>query len=432
MKRLLLILAWCTPFFCLAQTAPSSAHMGQITTKKTIHFNESFATKLFQQSRIKAFVNQMNYLMSEPVVGTVATAHKGVSVPVQATVKRQIALRTVASKAVHLGRKLPIKASHPVVAIATTIAPALIEAGFQRAEERLDPDRDWVKSTEGKTIYCGAMPNYHFWFRCMDCYEKRVPCLLADAPSLASHTGYAEYHVTEWRAVDPVTYEIKGMIYQSQMIPFIPAGNDELIDGLVNHFDRVNNDSDLFDQIRKLDPSVVNGTTIFTLTPNSLFQSPPYTNASTGQAEQTQVRTNSVGDPTVETIPRPDLAPNSTEAPSAEPNPVTPEGASKGDREQPPTEITVDLCKENPNVLACADMGVPDGEIPRDKVDIPDVTNESRFNLPKTCPAPVSVQVWGQTLSFSYQPLCDLMRIIEPLMVCFGAITAFFVLSKGN
>ncbi len=165
---------------------------------------------------------------------------------------------------------------------------------------------------------------------------------------------------------------------------------------------------------------------------------PIYTPAGSNSAQQTTVTTDANGNASISYTQRPDLPPNSTEAPTLDHSPVTPEEAAQnnvtgsGSGGDVNVNVEVDLCSKTPNVIACQDVNVPDGEIPRDTVDLPEITDESRFSLPKSCPAPVSVNVWGQTLSFSYQPLCDWMRVIEPLMVCFGAITAFFVLSKGN
>ncbi len=190
---------------------------------------------------------------------------------------------------------------------------------------------------------------------------------------------------------------------------------------------------------------------IVTVLDGEVAQSPPYTDPKDGKPKQTrwefETPPEGEGDPKVREIeiPRPDLTPNSPEAPTADPDDIpkdddtTGDNTTTDDKEQEPKEASApfDLCKEHPEILACQQMGQPEAGM-FDEISIPHVTDDTTWKedafLPSdgVCPAPKVFHVWGKAFSVSYEPLCELMRkvrfivliafILMSAYVCFGGL----------
>lgn len=164
------------------------------------------------------------------------------------------------------------------------------------------------------------------------------------------------------------------------------------------------------------------------LLPGQIVQSDPYTNPQTGLPEQ--ARWEISDDPSApgvkskvrETItPRPDLKPDSPEAPRAKLPEKEKDGAGKDkdgksdadkDKKQGDTD---GLCEKHPEILACQKMGEVKGK-EFDDIKIPHVTDERTWQpddfLPSdgVCPQPKTFHVLGKVFSVSYEPLCEIMR----------------------
>lgn len=432
MKRLLFFLACCAPFFC------SASEIGQITTRLdngSLHFSLNQAelkkamkkgTYIWEADNGRAFVKSVKIegyakgAFKETIGGLKAIGSSKVS-------SMKVAGIAIARRAVW-------------VEVAYQIGDPLIKAGFRKFGEQDETTRghDWWKHTKDGMLYCGlGYADAPFSANCFSCLKKEYPCMVGDSPNAASYSGIAAWVVNGWCAqnYDDSPKTCRASIHEI-VYPWSPASDGELTKGL-DDFMGAGTSWGLANTLENNGYNL-DGSNNFSLAPNQYATSSPYTPAGSNSAQQTTVTTDANGNASISYTQRPDLPPNSTEAPTLDHSPVTPEEAAQnnvtgsGSGGDVNVNVEVDLCSKNPNVIACQDVNVPDGEIPRDTVDLPEITDESRFSLPKSCPAPVSVNVWGQTLSFSYQPLCDWMRVIEPLMVCFGAITAFFVLSKGN
>lgn len=190
---------------------------------------------------------------------------------------------------------------------------------------------------------------------------------------------------------------------------------------------------------------------IVTVLDGEVAQSPPYTDPKDGKSKQTrwefETPPEGEGDPKVREIeiPRPDLTPNSPEAPTIDPDDIpkdddtTGDNTTTDDKEQEPKEASApfDLCKEHPEILACQQMGQPEAGM-FDEISIPHVTDDTTWKedafLPSdgVCPAPKVFHVWGKAFSVSYEPLCELMRkvrfivliafILMSAYVCFGSL----------
>ena len=164
------------------------------------------------------------------------------------------------------------------------------------------------------------------------------------------------------------------------------------------------------------------------LLPGQIVQSDPYTNPQTGLPEQARWETSD--DPSApgvkskvrETItPRPDLKPDSPEAPRAKLPEKEKDGTGKdkdgkGDADKDKKQgDTGGLCEKHPEILACQKMGEVKGK-EFDDIKIPHVTDERTWQpddfLPSdgVCPQPKTFHVMGKAFSVSYEPLCEIMR----------------------
>ena len=164
------------------------------------------------------------------------------------------------------------------------------------------------------------------------------------------------------------------------------------------------------------------------LLPGQIVQSDPYTNPQTGLPEQARWKTSD--DPSApgvksrveETIiPRPDLKPDSPEAPRAKLPEKEKDGSGKdkdgkGDADKDKKQGDTDgLCEKHPEILACQKMGEVKGK-EFDDIKIPHVTDERTWQpddfLPSdgVCPQPKTFHVMGKAFSVSYEPLCEIMR----------------------
>ena len=178
------------------------------------------------------------------------------------------------------------------------------------------------------------------------------------------------------------------------------------------------------------------------LLPGQIVQSDPYTNPQTGLPEQARWETSD--DPSApgvkskvrETItPRPDLKPDSPEAPRAKLPEKEKDGAGKdkdgksdADKDKKQGD-TGGLCEKHPEILACQKMGDVKGK-EFDDIKIPHVTDDRTWQpddfLPSdgVCPQPKTFHVMGKAFSVSYEPLCELMRKVR-----FIILIAFILMS---
>ncbi|MCP1773405.1 hypothetical protein J2T38_002254 [Neisseria perflava] len=148
---------------------------------------------------------------------------------------------------------------------------------------------------------------------------------------------------------------------------------------------------------------------------------------------------------------RPDLTPNSEEAPSVEPEEETGTGSGSetgtgtGTGSSTGTSTGTDtgtstrtetqpqeqsfLCDLFPDILACQKMGEPSEET-FEEISIPQATDDTTwkpdsFLAPNgVCPQLKSFSVWGKSVEISYEPLCVLMEQVR-----FAVLLAFIVIS---
>lgn len=88
----------------------------------------------------------------------------------------------------------------------------------------------------------------------------------------------------------------------------------------------------------------------------------------------------------------------------------------------PPTEPPPDPCSDNPDRVGCMNAGTDDFKA-REKTVAFEFTPEASV-LTAQCPAPI--QVLGH--SISYQPACDAMSMIKPVVIGMAAVIAAYIL----
>lgn len=169
------------------------------------------------------------------------------------------------------------------------------------------------------------------------------------------------------------------------------------------------------------------------------FTTAPYTPADGQQAQQTQFIVNNNGNVTTNIISRPDLAPHSSQAPTRQPiggqsqtntqspnNPGTAQPApnpGQSDAQKP------DLCKSNPNSIACADIGNADYQ----DISLPTQNINLRFNPANifstdgACPKPYTFAIEGHSFTLSYDTVCQFARLARPIVILVGMVMAMYM-----
>jgi putative integumentary mucin A.1 len=224
------------------------------------------------------------------------------------------------------------------------------------------------------------------------------------------------------------------------------------------------NHAELMNQLSKIGDSVEKSTVSNEFTPMTA-DSAPYTPQGSNTPQQTRFTINRDGSITTTIIPRPDLKPNSTLAPTRSeiiptpnkgqntpttpnspntpttpdsPNaPTTPNSPNTPNQPNSPTgqqnqeNQQQNFCQQNPNAAQCmpgGDMTYEDIVLPENTIDL-DFRPENVFQTEGVCPQPKSVDLgaFGQ-VEFSYQPLCDFAAKLRPVLIMMTILTcAWFV-----
>ena len=208
------------------------------------------------------------------------------------------------------------------------------------------------------------------------------------------------------------------------------------------------NHAELMNQLAKMGNVVPNSTTSTEFTPATATTA-PYTPSGSNTPQQTQITINKDGSVTTSFIPRPDLVPNSPQAPTRSSlipnNPSTPTTPTSPTSPTTPTTPTspnnpsTPITPDNPTVPNKPKEDQPpqentayeDPDIPTQTVDL-DFKPADIFSVDGVCPEPRSVDfgMFGQH-EFSYDPLCDFARKIRPILILITIVScSFFVYSS--
>ena len=222
------------------------------------------------------------------------------------------------------------------------------------------------------------------------------------------------------------------------------------------------NHEELMKQLSRIGDAVEKSTESNQFTPMTA-DSAPYTPQGSNTPQQTRFTLNADGSVSTSIIPRPDLKPNSTLAPTrseiiptpnkgqdnpspttptspdspntpttpGNPNtPTTPAGQT-GQENQNQNQERRDFCESNPNAAQCLDAGDSSWEdikLPEQTIDL-DFKPLEVFSNNGICPAPRAVDFGALgTVEFVFDPLCDLAGKLRPIFIAICILTcSYFV-----
>lgn len=225
---------------------------------------------------------------------------------------------------------------------------------------------------------------------------------------------------------------------QSQVKPedFILT-QKEMLDILKNMLEnQQTNHNELMNQLAKMGNVVPDSTTSTEFTPATATTA-PYTPSGSKTPQQTQITINKDGSVTTSVIPRPDLVPNSPEAPTRSSLiPNNPSTLTTPTSPTSPTTPTTPTSPNNPNKPKedqppQENTAYEDPVIPTQTVDL-DFKPADIFSVDGVCPEPRSVDfgMFGQH-EFTYDTLCDFARKIRPILILITIVScSFFVYSS--
>ena len=274
----------------------------------------------------------------------------------------------------------------------------------------------------------------------------------------------------------PITNDAELQAARAKVTGQTPAEQDKIIkDMTLNQQDikdilarmlnnQQTNHEELMKQLSRIGDAVEKSTESNQFTPMTA-DSAPYTPQGSNTPQQTRFTINRDGSITTTIIPRPDLKPNSTLAPTRSeiiptpnkgqntpttpnsPNtPTTPDSPNApttpnspntpnqpnnltGQQNQNQENQKQDFCQQNPNAAQC----MPSGDASYEDIQLPEQTRDldfkplNVFQSDGTCPAPRSVDfgALGQ-VEFSYDPLCDLARKLRPIFIAICVLTCTY------
>lgn len=164
---------------------------------------------------------------------------------------------------------------------------------------------------------------------------------------------------------------------------------------------------------------------------DNTFLTSPYTPAGSNQAQQTQFTINNNGTVTQTIVQRPDLAANTSQAPTR---------AEVGNQQQQGQQDTrpaksdstaekPDVCAQNPNSLMCADVGsadYTDPVLPTEQRSL-DFSPADIFGTTGVCPQPKTIGVFRTTVKIDYKPMCDVAQGVRFIVILSGMVCALYM-----
>ena len=162
---------------------------------------------------------------------------------------------------------------------------------------------------------------------------------------------------------------------------------------------------------------------------DNTFLTEPYTPVGSNQAQQTQFTINNNGTVTQTIVQRPDLAANTSQAPTRA---EVGQQQSQQDTRPAKSDSTAekpDICAQNPNSMMCAPMGNMDYQdivLPQQNINIA-LSPLHIFNTDAACPAPTNFNIAGTSQSLSYEPMCDTARKARPFVIMMAMTAAFLM-----
>ena len=257
---------------------------------------------------------------------------------------------------------------------------------------------------------------------------------------------YANLQVVSETTPPPETVTPQDMMLNQQDIK-------DILSSMLNN--QQTNHAELMNQLVKIGDAVEKSTESNQFTPMTA-DSAPYTPQGSNTPQQTRFTINADGSVSTSIVPRPDLKPNSTLAPTrseivpnpnkGQDNPTIPTKPNNPDSTNTPTTpnnpITPTeptgqqgqnqanrqnenqqglLCQVLPNIAACADLGESDYEdvqIPENQIDLGSLKPIDYFSTNGQCPAPASFQLGALgSFDFDYSYVCRVAETIRPIVI---------------
>ena len=163
---------------------------------------------------------------------------------------------------------------------------------------------------------------------------------------------------------------------------------------------------------------------------DNTFLTSPFTPAGSDRAQQTQFVVNNNGSVTQNTIQRPDLVANSSQAPTrAEVGTTAPSQSETRQQKDGSTAEAPDICAKNPNSLMCAPMEAPeysDPVLPTEQRGL-DFNPASIFPENGVCPKPKTINVFNTQVNLNYEPMCDMAVKLRAFVILTGMLLAMFM-----
>lgn len=163
---------------------------------------------------------------------------------------------------------------------------------------------------------------------------------------------------------------------------------------------------------------------------DNTFLTQPFTPAGSDQAQQTQFVVNNNGTVTQTTINRPDLAANTSQAPTrAEVGQSQQQAQDTRPAKENSSAEKPDICAQNPNSLMCAEAGnadYTDPVIPEKQIDF-DFKPANIFSNDGVCPQPVTFEIFSKSYQFSYEPTCRFLRGVRPIVILAAMVMAMIM-----
>ncbi len=108
-------------------------------------------------------------------------------------------------------------------------------------------------------------------------------------------------------------------------------------------------------------------------------------------------------------------------------DPTTTPNTGPADGNTQPKEQTK-FCDDNPGSIACAEMG----KLEKEELEVKELPVNTSYtpwgSSNSTCPSPRTIPIFDKTISISYQPICDFVLMLRPLIIGMALVSAALII----
>lgn len=209
--------------------------------------------------------------------------------------------------------------------------------------------------------------------------------------------------------------------------------NQQEVAGILNRMleDQNTNHAELMRQLAKLGGVIDQATTANSFAPATAL-SAPFTPEGSNVPQQTLFKLDDKGNVTATAIPRPDLKPNSSQAPARQTVVPAPTVGHNNAQPAPNTQTGEQTAPNRPETEAGGNppenYDYEDFIIPERTIDLGKLKPVDAFATDGVCPSGVSVQmgVLG-TIDFNYDEACRILRLLRPIIILATMITCSMI-----